>query len=84
MILNGIPLEKILDSVRESSGRGRASILERVDVVNIVSSLGLFGTSQLDADDSSRSVGLYVDRFRESSELLYFKNHKEIDENIHT
>lgn len=78
MITQGVSFDKILDQVRETSGRNRSSILERGDIQNIARDYGLQQIQSRHPDDST-SVRFILQEFREANELLFFKDQGVID-----
>ncbi|KAK3888861.1 hypothetical protein Pcinc_007127 [Petrolisthes cinctipes] len=72
MIMQGIEHHKILERVRETSGRNRTSILEK-DIENIIAAYGL-SVNQSRHSDDSKSVRLIAQDMKDAGELLYFKD----------
>ncbi|KAK3895616.1 hypothetical protein Pcinc_000539 [Petrolisthes cinctipes] len=77
MIMQGIEYHKILERVRETSGRNRTSILEK-DIENIIAAYGLSVNQSRHSDDST-SVCLIAQDMKDAGELLYFKDQGELD-----
>ncbi|KAK3891938.1 hypothetical protein Pcinc_002700 [Petrolisthes cinctipes] len=78
MIMQGIEHHKILERVRETSGRNRTSILEKKDIENIIAAYGL-SVNQSRHSDNSTSVRLIAQDMKDAGELLYFKDQGELD-----
>ncbi|KAK3885553.1 hypothetical protein Pcinc_010293 [Petrolisthes cinctipes] len=78
MIMQGIEHHKILERVRETSGRNRTSILEKKDMENIIAAYGL-SVNQSHHSDDSTSVRLIAQDMKDAGELLYFKDQGELD-----
>ncbi|KAK3857015.1 hypothetical protein Pcinc_036706 [Petrolisthes cinctipes] len=78
MIMQGIEHHKILERVRETSGRNRTSILEKKDIENIIAAYGL-SVNQSRHSDNSTSVRLIAQDMKDAGELLYFKDEGELD-----
>ncbi|KAK3878127.1 hypothetical protein Pcinc_008352 [Petrolisthes cinctipes] len=78
MIMQGIEHHKILERVRETSGRNRTSILEKKDIENIIAAYGL-SVNQSHHSDDSTSVRLIAQDMKDAGELLYFKDQGELD-----
>ncbi|KAK4302341.1 hypothetical protein Pmani_025559 [Petrolisthes manimaculis] len=78
MIMQGIKHHKILERVRETSGRNRTSIMEKKDIENIIAAYGLSVNQSRHSDDST-SVRLIAQDMKDAGELLYFKDQGELD-----
>ncbi|KAK3895837.1 hypothetical protein Pcinc_000452 [Petrolisthes cinctipes] len=78
MIMQGIEHHKILERVRETSGRNRTSILEKKDIENIIAAYGL-SVNQSRHSDNSTSVRLNAQDMKDAGELLYFKDQGKLD-----
>ncbi|KAK3890611.1 hypothetical protein Pcinc_005444 [Petrolisthes cinctipes] len=78
MIMQGIEHHKILERVRETSGRNRTSILEKKDIENIIAAYGL-SVNQSRHSDNNTSVRLIAQDMKDAGELLYFKDQGELD-----
>ncbi|KAK3895562.1 hypothetical protein Pcinc_000700 [Petrolisthes cinctipes] len=64
MIMQGIEHHKILERVRETSGRNRTSILEKKDIENIIAAYGLSVNQSRHSNDST-SVRLIAEQIEE-------------------
>lgn len=78
LITQDISYNKILDRVRNTAGGGRASILEKQDILNIAREYGLHQIQSRHREDSI-SVRFIVQELKEANELLLFKDQGVID-----
>ena len=76
MMVQGLEQDAILDRVRSAGGK-RTSVIEKADLKNVASKLGLGKNHRLNSEDSV-SVRLMVQDMESNNELLLFKDQGDI------
>ena len=79
-LIQGVPISRILDDIRDDASSDRSSLIERRDLLNIMRDFGVGGAEQLHADDAT-SVHMWAHDMLAKGDVLFYKPQGQVDEN---
>ena len=71
-LLQGVPMMRILDNIRDSAAPDRTALLERRDLLNVIRDFGINKEEERHADDAT-SVHMLAQELKEKGEVLFYK-----------